>query len=51
MVQRLRFHASQVALVVNNPPANAEDVKDAGLIPGQEDPLEEEIATYTSILA
>jgi len=25
---------SQVALVVENPPANAEDVKDAGSIPG-----------------
>ena len=26
--------ASQVALAVKNPPANAEDVRDAGLIPG-----------------
>ena len=26
--------ASQVALVVKNPPANAGDIKDAGLIPG-----------------
>ena len=26
--------ASQVALVVKNPPANARDVRDAGLIPG-----------------
>ena len=26
--------ASQVALVVKNPPVNAEDIKDAGLIPG-----------------
>ena len=26
--------SSQVALVVKNPPANAGDVKDAGLIPG-----------------
>ena len=26
--------ASQVVLVVKNPPANAGDVKDAGLIPG-----------------
>ena len=25
---------SQVALVVNNPPANAGDTRDAGLIPG-----------------
>ena len=28
------FWASQVALVVKNPPANAEDTRDAGLIPG-----------------
>ena len=26
--------ASQVALVVKNPPVNAEDVRDLGLIPG-----------------
>ena len=26
--------ASQLALVVKNPPASAEDVRDAGLIPG-----------------
>ena len=26
--------ASQVALVVKNPPANAGDIKDAGLVPG-----------------
>ena len=26
--------ASQVALVVNNPPGNAGDIKDTGLIPG-----------------
>ena len=28
--------ASQVVLVVKNPPANAEDVRDAGSIPGSE---------------
>ena len=28
------FRASQVALVVKNPPANAGDVRDMGLIPG-----------------
>ena len=28
--------ASQVALVVNSPPANAGDIRDAGLIPGSE---------------
>ena len=34
--------------MVKNPPANAEDV---GSILGQEDPLEEEMATQSSILA
>ena len=34
--------------VVKNPPASAED---ASSIPGLEDPLEEEIATHSSILA
>ena len=43
--------ASQVALVVNNLPANAGDAKDVGLILGQEDSLKKEIATYSSILA
>ena len=28
------YGASQVTLVVKNPPANAEDVRDAGSIPG-----------------
>ena len=36
---------------VKNPPANAWDTGDVGLIPGQEDPLEEEMATCSSILA
>ena len=39
-----------MALVVKNLPANAGDARDAGLIPGWEDPLEEEIATHSSIL-
>ena len=30
------FWASQVALVVKNSPANAGDIRDAGLIPGSE---------------
>ena len=34
--------------MVKNPPANAGD---ACLIPGQEDPLEEEMATHARILA
>ena len=31
-----------------NPPANAGDARDAGLILGQEDPLEKEMATNSS---
>ena len=47
--------ASQVALVVKNKtkpnlPANAGDIRQLGLIPGWEDPLEEGMATHSSIL-
>ena len=47
------FHTggSQVALVVKNLSANAGYRRDAGSIPGSEDPLEKEIATHSSILA
>ena len=38
-------------MVKKNLPANAGDVRDVGLIPGWEDPLEEEMATHSSILA
>ena len=37
-----------MALVVKNPPANAGEVRDVGLIP---DPLEEDMATHSNILA
>ena len=37
--------------MVKNPRANAGDARDVGLIPGWEDPLEEEMATHFSILA
>jgi len=37
--------------VVKNPPANAGDIRDAGLILGQEDPLGEGMETHSSILA
>ena len=37
--------------MVKNLPANAGDIKDVGLIPGQEDPLEEGMAAHSSILA
>ena len=37
--------------MVENPPANAEGVRDPGLIPGSEDPLEEGMATHSSVRA
>ena len=37
--------------MVKNLPASAGDVRDSGLIPGSEDPLEEVMATNSSILA
>ena len=49
--QRLGGETSQVALVVKNPPANAGDIRDAVRSLGQEDPLEEEMATHSSIHA
>ena len=36
--------------MVKNPPANAGDARDMGLIPGWEDSLKEEMATCSSIL-
>ena len=44
--------ASQVALVVKNPPTSAGDIRDADIWSlGQEDPLEEGMVTHSSILA
>ena len=43
--------ASQVALVVKNPPATLGDVTEASSFLGWEDPLEEPMATHSSILA
>ena len=40
--------AFQVVLVVKNPPVNAGDIRDGGLILGQEDPLEDGMATHFS---
>ena len=37
--------------MVKNPPAIAGDVRDTGSILGREEPLEEKIATHSSILA
>ena len=39
-----------MALVVKNPPVSAGDIRDSGSIPGSEDPLEEGMATHSSIL-
>ena len=46
--------ASQVALVAKNTPASAGDISELGLIVqplGGEDPLEEGMATHSSVLA
>ena len=43
--------AYRVVLVVMNLPANAEDIRDGGLIPGSGNPLEEGMATHSSVLA
>ena len=37
--------------MVKNPPANAGDVRNAAWVRGQEDPMEEGMATHSSILA
>jgi len=40
-----------VTLVVKDPPANAGDIRELCSIPGLEEPLEEGMATHSSILA
>ena len=40
-----------MVLVVKNPPVNARDIRDAIGSLDREDPLEEEMATHSSILA
>ena len=45
------YMATQMALVEQNPPDNAGDIKAEGSITGSEDPLEEGKATHTIILA
>ena len=47
----INIYAPKVALVVKNPPASAEDARDAGWSLGLEDPLEKETATHSRILA
>ena len=46
-----KLEAFQVALVVKNLPASAGDGRDMDSIPGLEEPLEESMATHSSILA
>ena len=51
---KMNFHTRRSfpgVLVVKNLPANAGDVRDVGLIPGLGRPLEEGMATHSSILA
>jgi len=43
--------ASQVALVVKNPPANTGDIRNMGSFPGSGRSPEEGMATHSSILA
>ena len=43
--------ASQVALVVKNPPANDGDIRDTGLFPGLGNTLEEGMRTHSTLLA
>ena len=42
--------APWAALVIKNPPANAGDIREMGQTLGGEDPLEEGMATHSSIL-
>ena len=46
----LYWRSSQVAPMVKNLPANAGDAGDRGSVPGWKDPLEQEMATHSSIL-
>ena len=45
------FYFYLVAISGWNPPTNAGDTRNEGSIPGSEDPLEEEMAAYSNILA
>ena len=48
---KTRYRASQAALVLKNPPTNAGDTRALGSIPWLGFPLEEEMASHSSILA
>ena len=43
--------ASKVALMVKNPPANTDSIRDTDSIPGSGDPLEKGMAIHSSMLA
>ena len=45
------YWTSKVVLGVKNMTANAGDMREAGSVPGLEDPLEEGVSTHSSILA
>ena len=49
--KRKQHFKALLALVVKNPPASAEDTRDAGSFPHWEVNLEKRVATYPSILA
>ena len=51
VIYRIVTGASQMTPVVKNQPENAWDLRDVGLIPGQENPLELEITIQSSFLA
>ena len=44
------FYCFQGGALVKNLPTSAEDPRDAGSIPGSEDPLESEMATHSVFL-
>ena len=46
----LSLWVSEVVLMVKSLPANAGDKRDMGSIPGSGDPMEEGMATHSSIL-
>ena len=41
----------KAVLVVKNSPASVGDIRDVGSVPSWEDPLEEDMATHSSVLA
>ena len=49
--QKWCIRASQVALVVENTPPNAGDIRDMASVPGSGRPLEKGMANHSSILA